>query len=114
MASCRSDSALLDRARSAWRSADGAEALQLDDHLVDAGRGEAEEAPEIGLGGWLDRRIADKLTLISEISTWELRRNRDQARIDWMFTVERAREKLGRAYPRPAGPAPARDRRLAA
>ena len=50
----------------------------------------------------LDRRIADKSTLISEIATWERRRNREQARIDWMFTVERAREKLGRAYPKPA------------
>jgi transposase len=50
----------------------------------------------------LDRRIADKSTLISEIAAWERRRNREQARIDWMFTVERAREKLGRAYPKPA------------
>lgn len=30
----------------------------------------------------LDRRIADKATLISEIATWERRRNREQARID--------------------------------
>lgn len=62
----------------------------------------------------LNRRIADKSTLISEIATWERRRNREQARIDWMFTVERAREKLGRAYPRPAGHAPARVLKLAA
>lgn len=62
----------------------------------------------------LDRRIADKATLIAEITAWERRRNREQARIEWMFTVERAREKLGRAYPRPAGHTPARAVKLAA
>lgn len=49
----------------------------------------------------LDRRIPDKATLISEIAEWEKRRNDEGARIDWMFTVERAREKLGRRYPKP-------------
>jgi hypothetical protein len=55
----------------------------------------------------LNRRIGDMPTLISEITHWEHRRNREKARIEWMFTVDRAREKLGRAYPacsvRPAG-----------
>jgi len=50
----------------------------------------------------LDRRIPDKATLIKEIAAWEQRRNAEQARIRWMFTVERARQKLGRVYPRPA------------
>jgi transposase len=56
---------------------------------------------EIGVmvGQCLSRRIADKATLVSEIAHWERRRNREGAGIDWMFTVERAREKLGRAYP---------------
>jgi transposase len=49
----------------------------------------------------LDRRIADKATLISEIASWECRRNAERARITWMFTVERAREKMGHAYPVP-------------
>jgi transposase len=62
----------------------------------------------------LDRRIADKATLITEIAAWEHRRNREQARIEWMFTVDRAREKLGRAYPRPAAHAAARTVKLAA
>jgi transposase len=62
----------------------------------------------------LDRRIAEKSTLVSEIAQWERRRNRDRAGIDWMFTVDRAREKLGRAYPRPAGHAPARALKVAA
>jgi transposase len=47
----------------------------------------------------LDRRIADKATLISEIANWACRRNAERARITWMFTVERAREKMGHAYP---------------
>ncbi|MEO8549189.1 MAG: hypothetical protein ABI678_04430 [Kofleriaceae bacterium] len=39
---------------------------------------------------YLDRRIANKGTIVSEITAWERGRNREQARIDWMFTVERA------------------------
>jgi transposase len=49
----------------------------------------------------LDRRIGDKETLISQVTAWQRRRNREQARIRWMFTVERAREKMGAAYPKP-------------
>jgi transposase len=49
----------------------------------------------------LKRRIPDKTTLIREIAAWESRRNRAGAKINWMFTVDRAREKLGRAYPLP-------------
>jgi transposase len=47
----------------------------------------------------LDRRIGDKRTLVSEVAAWERRRNKEKARINWLFTVQRAREKLGRAYP---------------
>jgi hypothetical protein len=50
----------------------------------------------------LDRRIADKKTLISEIKHWERRRNAERATIKWLFTVDRAREKTRRVYP-PAG-----------
>jgi transposase len=49
----------------------------------------------------LDRRIPDKATLVSEVTAWERRRNAERAGIRWMFTVERAREKMGRAYPKP-------------
>lgn len=49
----------------------------------------------------LDRRIGDRQTLIAEIAAWEARRNADQARIQWMFTIDRARHKLGRVYPTP-------------
>jgi len=50
----------------------------------------------------LDRRIPDKATLMSQIAAWERRRNREGARINWMFTVERARTKLAPAYPTPS------------
>src|SRR5882672_11913892 len=47
----------------------------------------------------LDRRIADKDQLISEIAAWEQQRNADRAQINWTFTTGKAREKLLRAYP---------------
>jgi hypothetical protein len=47
----------------------------------------------------LDRRIENKATLIAEIAAWERRRNREKAKIKWMFTPEKAREKLRKAYP---------------
>lgn len=58
---------------------------------------------EIGVmvGQCLNRRIPDKATLVREIAAWERQRNAQQARIEWMFTVGRAREKLGRRYPQP-------------
>lgn len=46
----------------------------------------------------LDRRLAERDTLIREIAAWEKERNAAGARIRWMFTTERAREKLGRVY----------------
>ena len=57
---------------------------------------------EIGVmvGQCLDRRIPEKSTLASEIAHWEKGRNDVQATIKWLFTVEKARAKLGRSYPR--------------
>ena len=49
----------------------------------------------------LDRRIAAKQQLVSEIAAWERQRNASAARINWMFTTEKARAKMGRAYPEP-------------
>jgi hypothetical protein len=58
-------------------------------------------AIEIGVlrGQCLDRRIDDPKRLISEIAAWEKQRNAAHARIKWMFTTEKARAKMGRAYP---------------
>ncbi len=49
----------------------------------------------------LDRRIASHEHLISEIGAWERQRNASGARIKWMFTTDKARTKIGRAYPTP-------------
>lgn len=47
----------------------------------------------------LDRRIPDIETLTREVEAWERQRNAEGATIRWMFTVDRAREKMGGAYP---------------
>ena len=56
---------------------------------------------EIGVlrGQCLDRRIAERDKLISEINAWQRQRNASGARIQWKFTTKKAREKLARAYP---------------
>src|SRR3954462_2909994 len=59
---------------------------------------------EIGVlkGQCLDRRIDNSEELEREIAAWERRRNAAGARVKWMFTTEKARAKMGRAYPKPA------------
>ena len=59
---------------------------------------------EIGVlrGQCLDRRIGARDCLVSEIAAWEQQRNAAGSRITWMFTTERARTKMARAYPDPA------------
>ena len=47
----------------------------------------------------LDRRIGDRKSLQAEIDAWQCQRNVAGARIKWMFTTQRARVKLLRAYP---------------
>jgi len=49
----------------------------------------------------LDRRIGERQRLVTEIAAWEDQRNASGARVRWMFTTERARAKLARAYPDP-------------
>lgn len=58
---------------------------------------------EIGVlrGQCLDRRIDAREKLVSEIAAWQRQRNKSGARINWMFTTEKARAKLARAYPPP-------------
>ena len=69
---------------------------------------------EIGVlkGQCLDRRIDTRDKLKAEIAAWERDRNASGARINWMFTTETARTKMGRAYPkniRTVAPAAAAD-----
>jgi transposase len=67
---------------------------------------------EIGVlaGQCLDRRIDSYTRLVAETAAWEKRRNTERARINWMFTTEKARAKMGRAYPKPAGKSGKRQR----
>jgi DDE superfamily endonuclease len=56
---------------------------------------------EIGVlrGQCLDRRIDNPTQLKREIAAWERQRNASGARVKWMFTIDKARSKMGRAYP---------------
>jgi DDE superfamily endonuclease len=56
---------------------------------------------EIGVlrGQCLDRRIAERDVLVSEIDAWQRQRNASGAQVKWKFTTQRARTKLARAYP---------------
>jgi hypothetical protein len=47
----------------------------------------------------LDRRLDNADWLRSEISAWEERRNKHQAKIHWSFTIAVARHKLKKLYP---------------
>ncbi|HKY81472.1 MAG TPA: IS630 family transposase [Sphingobium sp.] len=47
----------------------------------------------------LDQRIDNKEQIILEIAAWEKRRNAEQAKINWMFTTQKARQNLRKAYP---------------
>ena len=49
----------------------------------------------------LDRRIDNRPLLEKEVNEWERARNQSRARINWMFTAEKARAKMARAYPTP-------------
>jgi hypothetical protein len=57
--------------------------------------------PELGVltSQCLDRRIADKQTLIEEVDAWEKVRNKKHTKADWQFTTANARVKLKRLYP---------------
>jgi hypothetical protein len=46
-------------------------------------------------------RIDSYRRVVAETAAWEKRRNAELACIKWMFTTEKARAKMGRAYPNP-------------
>ncbi|WMT79389.1 IS630 family transposase [Bradyrhizobium sp. Ash2021] len=47
----------------------------------------------------LDRRIADKQTLVEEIAAWEHDRNANNTKANWQFSTPNARIKLKHLYP---------------
>jgi hypothetical protein len=59
----------------------------------------AESELSVLSGQCLDRRIADKPTLIEEVAAWEESRNQKHVKADWQFTTADARVKLKRLYP---------------
>jgi hypothetical protein len=47
----------------------------------------------------LNRRIADKITLASEVKAWQVDRNAKIVKVDWRFTTADARIKLKHLFP---------------
>ncbi|MHA7631652.1 IS630 family transposase [Corallococcus sp. M7] len=47
----------------------------------------------------LGRRLGDVKTLKQEVARWQRQRNLARARIRWRFSVDSARQKLGKSYP---------------
>ena len=47
----------------------------------------------------LSRRIGTLAQLQHEVRAWEQSRNEARVRVNWRFTIDRAREKLHRVYP---------------
>ena len=56
---------------------------------------------EIGVmtGQCLSRRIDSQQLVAEEVAAWEQRRNEEEAKIKWSFTVSHARAKLTKIYP---------------
>ena len=56
---------------------------------------------EIGVmnGQCLNRRIDSQQLIAEEVAAWEQRRNQEEAKIKWSFTVSAARVKLTKIYP---------------
>jgi transposase len=48
----------------------------------------------------LDRRIDSRQMLVRQIAAWQRRRNASGARINWMFSTDKARTKMRRVYPK--------------
>jgi len=59
----------------------------------------AETEIRIMNGQCLDRRMDSQGIIAREIATWEEKRNTQQARIHWTFTLAAARRKLRKLYP---------------
>ncbi|RYZ39483.1 MAG: hypothetical protein EOO71_20030 [Myxococcaceae bacterium] len=47
----------------------------------------------------LGRRLGDVKSLKREVARWQRQRNLERARIRWRFSVDSARQKLGKSYP---------------
>jgi DDE superfamily endonuclease len=56
---------------------------------------------EIGImnGQCLNRRLDSQALIATEVAAWEDKRNAQEARIHWTFTLAIARQKLRKLYP---------------
>jgi DDE superfamily endonuclease len=59
----------------------------------------AETEISIMNGQCLDRRLDSQEKIATEVAAWEGKRNAQQARIHWTFTLAVARQKLRKLYP---------------
>jgi DDE superfamily endonuclease len=59
----------------------------------------AETEIRIRNGQCLDRRLDSQAKIAAEVASWESKRNAQQARIHWTFTLATARRKLRKLYP---------------
>ena len=59
----------------------------------------AETEIRIMNGQCLDRRLGSQSLIAREVAAWEAKRNTQQARIHWTFTLAAARRKLRKLYP---------------
>ncbi len=59
----------------------------------------AETELSILTGQCLDRRLEDSEEIRREVEPWEAKRNEQQCRIHWTFTLAAARRKLKKIYP---------------
>jgi len=48
----------------------------------------------------LDDRLADTTTILRRVQPWSTRRNANQIGVDWRFSIDNARFKLKRLYPK--------------
>ena len=59
----------------------------------------AETEISIMNGQCLDRRLDNQEAIAAEVAAWENKRNAQQVRIHWTFTLAAARQKLRKLYP---------------
>ena len=59
----------------------------------------AETELSIMNGQCLDRRMDSQALIATEVAAWEDKRNAQEARIHWTFTLAAARQKLRKLYP---------------
>ena len=59
----------------------------------------AETEIRIMNGQCLDRRLESQAAIAKEVASWEKKRNAQEARIHWTFTLAAARRKLRKLYP---------------